>query len=155
MKIRLLCVGTRMPDWVERGFAEYARRLPKEHPLELEEIAAADRRGGRPPRWLAEEAERLLARVGDDERVITLDARGRSLSSEELADTLAAWRRDGRSVALLVGGPDGLDRGCRDRAEWSWSLSKATLPHGLVRVIVAEQLYRAWTILSGHPYHRG
>jgi 23S rRNA (pseudouridine1915-N3)-methyltransferase len=154
MKIRLLCVGTRMPTWVQEGFADYARRLPKDAALVLEELALADRRGNDVARWRADEGKRLLSRVGRDERVVTLDERGRSLSSERLAVTLAEWRGDGRDVALLVGGPDGLDDACRARAEWSWSLSAATLPHGLVRVIVAEQIYRAWTVLTGHPYHR-
>jgi 23S rRNA (pseudouridine1915-N3)-methyltransferase len=154
VKIRLLCVGTRMPGWVQDGFADYARRLPKDNALTLEEIAVADRRGHDVDRWRTDEGKRLLARIGRDERVVTLDARGRSLSSERLAATLADWRSDGRNVALLVGGPDGLDDACRTRAEWSWSLSEATFPHGLVRVIVAEQIYRAWTVLTGHPYHR-
>ena len=154
MKIRLLCVGTRMPGWVQDGFADYARRLPKDTSLVLEEIALAERRGNDAARWRTDEGKRLLARIGRDECVVTLDSRGRSLSSEQLAATLADWRADGRHVALLVGGPDGLDDACRARAQWSWSLSAATLPHGLVRVIVAEQIYRAWTVLSGHPYHR-
>lgn len=154
MKIRLLCVGTRMPGWVQDGFADYARRLPKDTPLVLEEIALAQRRGNDAARWRSDEGKRLLARIGRDECVVTLDSRGRSLSSEQLAATLADWRADGRPVVLLVGGPDGLDEACRTRAQWSWSLSAATLPHGLVRVIVAEQIYRAWTVLTGHPYHR-
>jgi 23S rRNA (pseudouridine1915-N3)-methyltransferase len=144
-----------MPRWVDEGFADYARRLPRETALLLEEIPLADRSSGDPVRWLADEGKRLLARVGPDARVVTLDSRGRSLSSEQLADNLAEWRQDGRPVALLVGGPDGLAPACAARAEWSWSLSNATLPHGLVRVVVAEQIYRAWTILSRHPYHRG
>jgi 23S rRNA (pseudouridine1915-N3)-methyltransferase len=155
MKIRLLCVGTRMPRWVEDGFADYARRLPKDNALLLEEIAPAERRGTESVRWRADEGKRLLARIDRGERVVTLESSGRSLSSEQLAATLAHWRGDGRSVALLVGGPDGLDEACRARAEWSWSLSAATLPHALVRVMVAEQIYRAWTIMVGHPYHRG
>jgi len=154
VKIRLICVGTRVPDWVQTGFEEYARRLPRDNRLLLEEVPGAARRGGDAGRWVEDEGARLLGRIARDDRVITLDERGRGVSSDALALTLANWRSDGRNVALLVGGADGLSEGCRSRAEWSWSLSAATLPHTLVRVIVAEQIYRAWTLLTGHPYHR-
>lgn len=153
MKIRLLCVGTRMPAWVNDGYAEFAARLPRDNALVLEEVPAAPRRGD-VQRCIDDEGDRLLSRVRDDNHVIALDERGDAWSSVELSQRLADWRRDGRDVALLVGGADGLSQPCRARAERSWALSAATLPHALVRVLVAEQLYRAWTLLTGHPYHR-
>jgi 23S rRNA (pseudouridine1915-N3)-methyltransferase len=153
MKIRLLCVGTRVPGWVAEGYSEYADRLPKDAALVLEEVPAA-RRVGDVQRCIDEEGERLLARINRDDCVITLDERGSPWSSVVLSQRLAAWRRDGRDVVLLVGGADGLSDTCRARSTASWSLSAATLPHALVRVLVAEQIYRAWTLLTGHPYHR-
>lgn len=153
MKIRLLCVGTRVPGWVTDGYLEFARRLPRDQALILEEVAAT-RRQGDVKRCIDEEGARLLGRVGRDDRVIALDERGAAWSSAALSERLATWRRDGRDIALLVGGADGLSDACRSRAEATWSLSAATLPHALVRVLVAEQIYRAWTLLSGHPYHR-
>lgn len=153
MKIRLLCVGTRVPGWVTDGYLDFARRLPRDQALILEEVAAT-RRQGDVKRCIDEEGERLLGRVGRDDRVIALDERGAAWSSTALSERLGSWRRDGRDVVLLVGGADGLSQDCRSRAEATWSLSAATLPHALVRVLVAEQIYRAWTLLSGHPYHR-
>ena len=155
MKIHLLAVGVRMPDWVKTGYAEYAGRLPRECALNLVEIPAGPR-GPHPDiaRLVRAEGERLLAAVPTGSRLIALDERGREWSTVELADRLAGWLRDGRHVSLLVGGPDGLDAACRERAEVIWSLSRLTLPHPLVRVVVAEQLYRAWSLLHHHPYHR-
>jgi len=153
MKIRLLCVGTRVPEWVEQGYATFAKRLPRDNALVLEEVPAA-RRAGDVRRCVAEEGERLLGRLGRDDCVIALDERGSAWSTVVLAQRLAAWRTDGRDVALLVGGADGLSDTCKARSSASWALSAATLPHALVRVLVAEQIYRAWTVLTGHPYHR-
>jgi 23S rRNA (pseudouridine1915-N3)-methyltransferase len=153
MKIRLLCVGTRMPAWISEGYATFAKRLPRDLPLILDEVPAA-RRTNDTARCIDEEGRRMLARVAPDEHVIAMDERGSAWSSAELARRMRAWRRDGRDIVLLVGGADGLAAPCRARAEQSWSLSAATLPHGLVRVVVAEQIYRAWTQLVGHPYHR-
>lgn len=155
MKLRLLAVGTRMPAWVEAGFGDYAARLPRELKLELVEIPAAVR--GRNPdivRLKRQEGERMLKRIAPGERVIALDEQGRAWSSPQLAERLAAWQQDGRDVCLLVGGPDGLAEACLRRAEACWALSALTLPHALVRVLLAEQLYRAWTLLANHPYHR-
>ena len=144
-----------MPDWVRVGFEDYARRLPRDHRLELTEIPTSDRRGGRPVAVLVEEeGERLLAAAGRDDRILALEVTGRSLSTERLAELMTDWRMDGRDLSLLVGGPDGLSQRCRDAADMQWSLSPLTLPHALVRVLIAEQCYRAWTIISGHPYHR-
>ncbi|HTK99242.1 MAG TPA: 23S rRNA (pseudouridine(1915)-N(3))-methyltransferase RlmH [Pseudomonadales bacterium] len=153
MKIRLLCVGTRVPEWVAEGYATFARRLPKDNALVLEQVPAA-RRQSDIRRCIDDEGERLLGRISHDECVIALDERGSAWSSVVLSQKLAAWRRDGRDVVLLVGGADGLSDKCMARAGESWSLSAATLPHALVRVVVAEQIYRAWTLLTGHPYHR-
>jgi len=153
MKIRLLCVGTRMPAWISEGYATFAKRLPRDQPLILDEVPAA-RRAGDVERCIDDEGSRMLARIARDEHVIALDERGAAWSSADLAHRMDDWRRDGRDIVLLVGGADGLAAACLARAEERWSLSAATLPHGLVRVVVAEQIYRAWTQLSGHPYHR-
>lgn len=144
-----------MPEWVEAGFADFARRLPRDCRLELVAVAAADRRNGKgPEHWRESEADRLLAVTGKDMRLIALDVVGRGISTEDLAGKLHDWRMDGRDVGLLVGGPDGLSPRCLGAAEMRWSLSPLTLPHALVRVVVAEQIYRAWTLMTGHPYHR-
>lgn len=154
MRVTLCAVGTRVPRWVEQGFAEYSRRLPKDNRLELVEVPAADRRNGRGvERWKEEEADRLLQAAGDRRRIV-LDVSGRAWSTEDLAARMEDWRMEGRDPALLVGGPDGLAQRVLDGAEARWSLSALTLPHALVRILVAEQVYRAWTLLTGHPYHR-
>jgi 23S rRNA (pseudouridine1915-N3)-methyltransferase len=155
MRIKLLSVGCRMPGWIDVGFREYAKRLPSECALDLVEIEPGHRRKGA-DRQLARrmEGKRMIANLPKDARVIALDVRGRSWSTEQLARHLAAWLADGRDFALLVGGPEGLAEACIERAEGLWSLSPLTFPHPLVRVILAEQLYRAWSILEGHPYHR-
>jgi 23S rRNA (pseudouridine1915-N3)-methyltransferase len=154
VRLRLVAVGTRMPGWVDEGFKEYAGRLPRECRLELREVALGRRsRGGDPARAVADEGARLLAASEGCLRVC-LDVRGTAVDTPGLARRLAGWLQEGQDVALLVGGPDGLAAPCLDAARWRWSLSPLTLPHGLVRVLVAEQFYRAWTVLSGHPYHR-
>jgi len=155
MKIHLLAVGARMPDWVKAGYAEYAGRLPRECALILSEIPTGKRgRNADVARIVRDEGERLLAAVPAGSRAIALDERGQEWSTVELAERLAGWLRDGRDISLLIGGPDGLDDGCRARADLEWSLSRLTLPHSLARVLVAEQLYRAWSLLHHHPYHR-
>ena len=155
MRIRLIAVGTRMPDWVTRGYEEYARRLPPECTLELVEIPLAKRgKNTDLARALRQEGEKMLAATPAASRVLALEVTGKAWTTEQLAERLGEWLQDGRDIALLVGGPDGLDAACRQRADIAWSLSALTLPHPLVRVILAEQLYRAWTILKGHPYHR-
>lgn len=155
MHIHLLAVGNRMPRWVTEGYQEYARRLPPECALRLTEIAPAPR-GKHPevPKILREECVRLLSALPHGSRAIALDVRGHGWTTEQLAVQLTGWMRDGRDVALLVGGPDGLAPECLARAEGRWSLSPLTLPHPLVRVVLAEQLYRACSLLKGHPYHR-
>jgi len=155
MRWRVIAVGTRMPGWVDEAFAEYVRRLGSQHALTLDELAPAPRAGGRnSAAAIRTEGERLLAKLRPGEFVTPLDERGRELSTRELADWLATRRREGRDVAFVIGGPDGLAEPVRDRGDFVWSLSRLTLPHALVRVLLAEQLYRAHTVLAGHPYHR-
>ncbi|MEO5343413.1 MAG: 23S rRNA (pseudouridine(1915)-N(3))-methyltransferase RlmH [Gammaproteobacteria bacterium SHHR-1] len=155
MHIHLISVGNRMPAWVEQGYAEYAKRLPPECRLNLIEIAPA-RRGKNPdiPRLRRDEGQRMLAALPKGCRVLALEVEGRTWSTEQLAARLADWLQQGSDLALLVGGPDGLDPACRQAADEHWSLSPLTLPHPLVRVILAEQIYRAWSLLNHHPYHR-
>lgn len=155
MELRLIAVGQRMPRWVEEGWREFARRMPPQLPLRLLEVPPGRRSGRRDTGpALAEEGARLLTAAGAA-RIVALDLRGRMLSTSELALQLDLWLQEGRDVALLIGGPDGLAQDCLERAESRWSISPLTFPHMLVRVIVAEQLYRAWTVLQNHPYHRG
>lgn len=155
MKINLVAVGTKMPVWVTQGFEEYSRRLPRECQLQLVEIAPAKRgKNAQPQQWKHDEANRILAAIPDNHRVIALEVAGKSWSTETLSQNMADWLSDGRDVSLIVGGPDGLDARCLQRADLKWSLSELTLPHPLVRIVLAEQLYRAWTILQNHPYHR-
>lgn len=155
MIIRLLAVGHKMPDWVLTGFTEYAQRMPRESRLDLVEIAPARRVGARDAaRAMHDEGARIRAQVRRGARVIALDERGSPWSSKELAAHLARWLQDGRPVELLIGGADGLDPVLRDEADARWSLSPLTLPHMLVRMLVAESLYRASSMLKNHPYHR-
>lgn len=144
-----------MPAWVNEAYREYARRLPRECRLHLTEIPLAQRVKSRNvERAVAEEGKRMLAELSPAEHVIALDVKGRSWSTEQLAGQLQQWMQEGRGISLLVGGPDGLSDACLERARQRWSLSPLTLPHALVRVLLAEQLYRAWTVMVGHPYHR-
>ncbi len=154
MHFRLIAVGARQPAWVREGYEEYARRLPPEFTLELTEIALGSRSGGTTERALEREGERVLAAIPKGARVVALDERGQQWRSVELAQRLGEWQHSWRDIALLIGGPDGHSPAVEARADERWSLSKLTLPHGLARVLVAEQLYRACSIRSGHPYHR-
>lgn len=156
MKLVILAVGHRMPAWVDEAFEEYARRMPREMPLQLKELKPAQRSSaaGDTPRWLQTEAERIAAALPQGALRVVLDERGRSFPTRSLADHLKRWRNDGRDIAFVIGGADGLDEAVKSRADLLWSLSPLTLPHGLVRVVLAEQLYRASSLLSGHPYHR-
>jgi 23S rRNA (pseudouridine1915-N3)-methyltransferase len=155
MQLHLIAVGTRMPHWVEEGYAEYAKRLPAQFRLRITEIAAGRRtKGADLGRLLREEGERVLAAIPPRSRVIALERTGRALSTRELAATLEAQLGRGTDIALLVGGPEGLSPACLARADETWSLSALTLAHPVVRVVVAEQLYRAWSIIAGTPYHR-
>ena|SRR5690606_13549482 len=155
MRMRLIAVGTRMPDWVSQGVQEYSKRLPRDCALDVIEIPLAKRgKNSDIERAIEQEGQQMLAALGRDDIVIALEVGGRDWSTEDLSRQLANWRMSGQDVSLLVGGPDGLSESCRRRAQAQWSLSRLTLPHPLVRILLAEQLYRAWTILNNHPYHR-
>ncbi|WP_210509449.1 23S rRNA (pseudouridine(1915)-N(3))-methyltransferase RlmH [Pantoea ananatis] len=155
MKLQLVAVGTKMPDWVQTGFMEYLRRFPKDMPFELTEVPAVKRgKNADIKRILEKEGEAMLAATGKGNRIVTLDIPGQPWETPQLAQQLERWKQDGRDVSLLIGGPEGLAPACKAAAEQSWSLSTLTLPHPLVRVLVAESLYRAWSITTNHPYHR-
>jgi 23S rRNA (pseudouridine1915-N3)-methyltransferase len=155
MKCRLIAAGTRLPDWVNAGFREYQKRLRAPLTLELEEIAVATRRAGEnPQRAIAREGENMLATLGPKDHVVALEVAGLSRSTEALCAWLSERLREAKPLALLIGGPDGLAPECIQRANESWSLSPLTLPHGLARIVVAEQIYRAMSLMAGHPYHR-
>lgn len=155
MDLTVAAVGTRMPAWVEQAWTEYARRFPRGLSLLLREIPLARRgRNADVAALRAAEGEALLAAVPSGHRCVALDERGRQWSTIELAERLEVWMREEHGVCFLVGGPDGLDQACRRRAQETWSLSRLTLPHPLVRAVLAEQLYRAWTVTQNHPYHR-
>lgn len=144
-----------MPRWVQEGFEHYAKRLPPTCRLRLVEVPAGRRgKNADVARLVHEETQRLLAATPERARVIALEVTGRAWSTQALASRLDAWLHEGRDVALLVGGPDGLGDAARAAASLTWSLSPLTLPHPMVRVLLAEQLYRAWSILQNHPYHR-
>jgi 23S rRNA (pseudouridine1915-N3)-methyltransferase len=155
MKCRLIAAGTRLPEWVNTGFLEYQKRLRTPLVLELHEISVATRRAGEnPERAVVREGSDMLAVLGKDDYVVALEIAAKSMSTEQLSLWFTERLRDGRPLALLIGGPDGLSPACRERADQSWSLSPLTLPHALVRIVVAEQIYRAMSLLAGHPYHR-
>lgn len=154
MHIRLIAVGDRQPSWVDTAFGDYVDRLPKAWRFALHSIPVAKRKSGGAPVGLAAEEQKLLAAVRPDDRMVLLDEKGEQMASRELATRLQGWLAAGRDLCFVIGGPDGVANAIRQRADFCWSLSNLTLPHGLVRVLLAEQLYRAWSIDSGHPYHR-
>ena len=155
MKLVVVAVGTRMPAWIEEGWRDFSRRMPRELPMELVEVKAEPRTSGKPvPALLAAEESRLRQVVPSGCRRIVLDERGRDLTTRALADRLEAWMGDGRDAAFLIGGPDGLASALKEEADEALRLSSLTLPHALVRVLLAEALYRAASLLKGHPYHR-
>jgi 23S rRNA (pseudouridine1915-N3)-methyltransferase len=154
MKLRVVALGHRMPDWVVAGWDDYARRMPREYGLELVELKPEPRDRGTPvARLLAAESARIDA-AAKDAYVVALDEHGAAWTTRALADALARWRGAARDVAFVIGSADGLDPAFKQRADARIALSALTLPHGLVRVLLAEQLYRAASLLSGHPYHR-
>ena len=155
MKLHLLAVGQKMPAWVEQGYQEYAQRMPAEVELVLREISPGKRgKNADISRIMQEEGQRIQMAIPKNNHIVALDVKGKAWSTEQLAQRLGQWMQSGQDVALLVGGPDGLSQACRDQADEYWSLSPLTFPHPLVRVILAEQLYRAWSVLRNHPYHR-
>jgi len=155
MHIHIISIANKMPDWVNAGYNEYARRMTAECQLNLIELAPAQRSKTTDlKRAIEDEGRRLLKAVPKNAHIIALDVNGRNYTTESLADELQNWLANATDIALLIGGADGLSRECLDSAKSKWSLSKLTFPHPLVRVILAEQLYRAWTISKNHPYHR-
>ncbi|MDR5899664.1 23S rRNA (pseudouridine(1915)-N(3))-methyltransferase RlmH [Halomonas vilamensis] len=155
MKIRLLAVGTKMPAWVEEGVDTYRKRLPRDFSFEIEEIPLGQRgKNADVAKARAQEAERIRQKLKGDEYLVALEVKGKAWSTQALAQEADQWRMLGKDIVLLVGGPDGLDPSLSAKADKAWSLSPLTLPHPLVRIMLAEQLYRAWTLLVGHPYHR-
>lgn len=155
MHIRLMAVGDRQPAWVDEAFRIYTERLPRDWGFSLHAMATAKRsRKQAATKPVELESERVLDKLSNDEQLILLDECGVQLSSPSLASKLGDWQSDGRDICFLIGGPDGVSAKCRKRADFVWSLSSLTLPHGLARVLFAEQLYRAWSLQSGHPYHR-
>jgi len=155
MKINLIAVGTKMPAWVQEGFNEYIKRLPAEFHFNLMEIPAIKRtKNTNPAKIMQQEGQLILSAIPKNQHIIALDKGGKNWTTEQLAQQLKSWQTEGRDISLLIGGPEGLSKDCLAQTETRWSLSNLTFPHPLVRIIFAEQLYRAWTILSNHPYHR-
>ena len=156
MHIRLIAVGDRQPSWVDDAFDIYAKRLPRQWKFRLDAVAAAQRAKYKDTSGaVATEGQKVLDRVKAAEHVVVLDERGTELSSSGLAEILSAWQSSGRDLAFVIGGPDGVSKAVTARADFRWALAKLTLPHGLARVLLVEQLYRAWTVSTAHPYHRG
>ncbi len=155
MRVRLIAVGTRPPGWVRDACEDYITRLGARLPVTVTEIASGPRGGGEPSaRAIAREGERVLAALRREDYVVVLDERGTELSTRELAAWLKTRMQEGEDLAFVIGGPDGLAAEVLARSRLRWSLSRLTLPHALVRVLLAEQLYRAQSLLAGHPYHR-
>jgi 23S rRNA (pseudouridine1915-N3)-methyltransferase len=155
MRLIVAAVGQRQPAWARDAYHEFAKRFPPECRLDLIEVKAEPRNGGKTPvQMMAAEGARLVAAMPARSRRVALDERGARISTAQLADRLRAWRDEGRDVVLCIGGPDGLDAALRSSADESLRLSDLTLPHALARVLLAEALYRAWSVLAGHPYHR-
>lgn len=152
--MRVLTVGTRMPDWVSRGVEEYSKRMPRDLAIEWCEIPASKRSRDTAESRMLDEFQAIDRRLKDQEAVVVLDVDGKVVSTEAIAESIEAWQDQGVKVAFVIGGPDGLHPQLKARASSKWSLGRITLPHPLVRVILAEQLYRAWSINAGHPYHR-
>ncbi len=155
MQLVIAAVGNKMPDWIEAGFGEYAKRMPAECRVVLKEIKPVDRSGSKTAETvMALERARIEAALPKGARIVALDEHGKDLSSVQLSACLSQWLQGGRDVALVIGGADGLDPAFKAGADMLLRISSLTLPHGMVRVLLAEQLYRAWSILQNHPYHR-
>jgi len=155
MKIRLIAVGTKMPSWVEQGFQEYVKRMPSDCRVELVELPVGPRGKNQSiTKAIEKEGQSMMAAMSDKNHCVALEVKGKPWSTEDLAKQLADWRMLGQDIDLIVGGPDGLSSDCVAKSKQKWSLSPLTLPHPLVRILLSEQLYRAWTILNNHPYHK-
>lgn len=155
MKIYLLAIGQRMPGWVEQGYKEYASRLSGTVQIELKEVSAAKRvRNSVIEKIKVDEGKRLLAAVPAGAKIVVLDEHGKSQTTKQLAIHLENWVQMSQDIAILIGGADGLSEECLQKADYKWSLSAFTFPHPLVRIILVEQMYRAWSLLNNHPYHR-
>ncbi len=154
MKLLLLAVGQRQPAWADAAYAEFAKRFPPELRLELKAVKAEPRGAKTAEQLMAAEAVRLEGAAPKSVRRVVLDEHGSRLTTVQLAGRMKAWMNDGRDVALFVGGPDGLDAALKQGADETLRLSDLTLPHAFVRVLLAEALYRAWTVMVNHPYHR-
>lgn len=155
MKLLVVAVGQRQPAWADTAWADFAKRFPPEMRLELRELKAEPRSGGKTAaQCMAAEAQRFEAALPKGVRRVVLDERGTRLTTPQLAERIKAWREDGRDCALLIGGPDGLDHALKATGDETMRLSDLTLPHAFARVLLAEALYRGWSVLEGHPYHR-
>lgn len=155
MLIRILTIGNKMPGWVAEGYQEYAKRLPSHWTLDLIEIPLEKRtKQADIARIKQREGEKLLAAIKPQHLVIALEVLGKPWTTEQLATHLKQWQDEAQNIDLLIGGPDGLSAECLQKARLKWSLSPLTLPHPLVRIVLAEQIYRAFSIIQGHPYHR-
>lgn len=155
MLIRVVAVGTKMPDWVRSAVDDYTGRMPPEIRVEWREVRAEQRSAGSTQAvWMAREAQRIRAALPPGAHLVALDERGTDLRTRDLADCLQRWQHAAQAVAILIGGPDGLEPALKAQARERLRLSSLTLPHPLVRVLLAEQLYRAWSVLANHPYHR-
>lgn len=155
MKLKIIAVGHKMPDWVAEGCDEYLKRMPREASVHLVELKPDKRAAGKGGEQVREaEAQRILDAVGRD-YLVALDEHGQAITTLKLAEKFKGWLSGGRDVSLVIGGADGLHQTVKNRADWTWSLTPLTLPHGMVRVLLAEQLYRAWSVINNHPYHRG
>lgn len=154
MKLRIISVGHKMPSWVETACAEYIKRMPREATVEIIDIKPEKRAAGNSTENIQLiEAKRILEAVGKD-FCVALDERGQEVTTFQLADKFKDWQSSGRDVALIIGGADGLHISIKQKTDWLWGLSKLTLPHAMVRVLLAEQLYRAHSVITNHPYHR-
>lgn len=155
MHIRLVAVGDRQPAWVDAAFDIYAERFPREWKFRLDTIPTVRRNKNDKSRQAMEaEGDIILSKLAPKEQVALLDERGEQLTSKALADKLSDWQTEAHDLCFIIGGPDGVSDACRQRADFIWSLSMLTLPHGMARALLAEQLYRAWSLQTGHPYHR-
>lgn len=155
MKVKILAVGPKMPKWVEEGAGDYLKRMPRDIAIEFVPLALGARgKSASMEKAIAQEGDTMLAHIKSDDHVVALDLSGKSWSTKQLSDQLQQWREQARTLVLLIGGPDGLDPRCLARANQKWCLSNLTLPHPLVRVLLSEQLYRAWSITQNHPYHK-